>query len=415
MSGLLVDTLKSGLEPELAAQLDASETLRRDAEAFLQDLLINEQLLSTDTYTTTSSASTKTLTEEIAELDLALRTLEVQLAQLTNANRDLIVDVSRDLKAATDKIDTRLGSELSALVLSLSDAGHMRMDSRAADKLALAILANNLVLLNIDTILDVLELPTLCRLCIMQGNYQEALEVSTMVKMLIIKFPTLALFRKIEAQIRRELHLMVRGLIKLLNTNLKQSNILKIFQILNRPDLVDIARGAGSVAPSSLLREKALKIIYLNSRFKFIHNEVASLRPLLKLKKLTYLKRYIEIYREYLFNSLSIYYAIFRTNSLDANEDDDMFLINSYVSNLAKMLVAELRAYLPELGPLDDLDSTSLRDGVILQVIYLCKSLDKYGIDFESIITWELCIKAPPLISQADWTRNLAKVKKFRS
>lgn len=415
MSGLLVDTLKSGLEPELAAQLDASETLRRDAEAFLQDLLINEQLLSTDTYTTTSSATTKTLTEEIAELDLALRTLEVQLAQLTNANRDLIVDVSRDLKSATDKIDTRLGSELSALVLSLSDAGHMRMDSRAADKLALAILANNLVLLNIDSILDILELPTLCRLCIMQGNYQEALEISTMVKMLIIKFPTLALFRKIEAQIRSELHLMVRGLIKLLNTNLKQSNILKIFQILNRPDLVDIASGAGSVAPSSLLREKALKIIYLNSRFKFIHNEVASLRPLLKLKKLTYLKRYIEIYREYLFNSLSIYYAIFRTNSLDANEDDDMFLINSYVSNLAKMLVAELRAYLPELGPLDDLDSTSLRDGVILQVIYLCKSLDKYGIDFESIITWELCIKAPPLISQADWTRNLAKVKKFRT
>lgn len=416
MSGLLIDTLKEGLDPAVAAELDASDTLRHEAETYLQQLLVSEQLLSTETFTTTSDDNKATLTQEIAELDLALRTIEIQLAALTNEQRDLIVDVSQDLKTASTKIAGRLGAELSAMLLGLADAAHMRMDSRVADRLSAAILGSNAVLMNIDAILDILELPTLCRLCILQGNYQEALEISTMVKMLRIKFPALATFAQLDAQIRTELQLMVRGLIKLLNTNLKQSNILKIFQILNRPDLVDIA-GAGADPLSPALRERALKIIYLNSRFKFIHSEVSNLAPLLKLKKLTYLKRYIEVYREYLFNSLSIYYAIFRANTLDAHDDDDKFLIHSYVSSLAKMLVEKLRTHLPDVAGRadDDLDLSSQRDGVILQVIYLCKSLDKYGINFESTITWDLCLREPVLISESDWTRNLAKVKKFRS
>ncbi|SGZ49315.1 CIC11C00000003451 [Sungouiella intermedia] len=427
MSGLLIDTLKESLDPALAAQLNTSSHLREVADSYLQDLLINEQLLSTETFTTTSQEDAtgthqKTLTEEIAELDLQLRQIDLQLAAITNSNRDLIVDVSRDLKTATNKIEVRLEKEISGMMHSLKDS-HIRIDSKSAERHTASITLNNSVLSNIDSILDILELPTLCRLCIMQGNYQEALEISTLVKMLIIKFPKLAIFHKIQSQIEKELQLMVRGLIKLLNTNLKQSNILKIFQILNRPDLVQSSTSALSSASAdpksqARLREKSLKIIYLNSRFKFITDEAATLKPLLKLKKMTYLKRYIEVFREYLFNSLSIYQAIFMNSSLNSSTDEDKLLINTYIRNLVNLIVAELRLHLPASSKGlsdDDVDDASRRDGVILQIIYLCKSLDKYGVNFESAITWELCMKEPALISEEEWTRNLTKVKKFRT
>lgn len=424
MSGLLIDTLKQGIDPLLSRQLEENAELRESAESYLQELLINEQLLSTDTYTTTSEIDSgghnKTLTEEIAELDLSLRQIDLQLAGITNTNRDLIVDVSQDLKNATDKIEVRLEKELSAIVVNLKDS-HIKIDTRAIENHSLLISANNSILANIDSVLDILELPTLCRLCIMQGNYQEALEISTLVKMLIIKFPKLVTFQKIRDQIDRELQLMVRGLIKLLNTNLKQSNILKIFQILNRSDLLQGTANrddGANLKLSSRLREKSLKIIYLNSRFKFISSEVVTLKPLLKLKKMTYLKRYIEIYREYLFNSLSIYYAIFGPGSVNSDADEDKLLVNTYIRNLVNLIIEELRLHFPVAGENradDDLDFASRRDGVILQIIYLCKSLDKYGVNFESAITRNLCMKEPILISEEDWNRNLAKVKKFRS
>lgn len=423
---LLLEILTENLDPSLANHLATNKSLSQVADSYLQDLLINDQLLSTDTFTTTSELDAlggqkKTLTEEIAELDLQLRQIDLQLAALTNSNRDLIVDVSQDLKSATNKIEVRLEKEMSGMIHSLKDS-HIRIDAKSAEKHTASITLNNAVLSNIDSVLDILELPTLCRLCIMQGNYQEALEISTLVKMLIIKFPKLATFHKIQLQIEKELQLMVRGLIKLLNTNLKQSNILKIFQILNRPDLVQGSTSSSSLAsdPKAMarLREKSLKIIYLNSRFKFISNEAATLKPLLKLKKMTYLKRYIEVFREYIFNSLSIYLAIFLTTSLSSTNDEDKLLINTYIRNLVSLIVDELRLHFPVAGTgaaEDDLDDASRRDGVVLQIIYLCKSLDKYGVNFESAITWELCMKDPVVITEEEWTRNLTKVKKFRT
>lgn len=428
MSALLIDCLKENLDPALASRLETDESLKKEAVAYLNEILVNEQLLSTDSFASTTSAvpGKTTLTEEIAELDLRARQIDIKLSKLTNDNRDLIINVSQDLKAVGNKMDTRLDAEISAILLNINDM-HVKWESptkaRAAEKLATA---SNSVLFDIDAILDILELPTLCKLCILQGNYQEALEISMLVKMLIIKFPNLQTFRKIEDNIKLELQIMVKGLIKLLNTNLKQSNILKIFQILNRPDLINITDGAkveiagssNSASKNTVVRDRCLKVIYLNSRFKFITSELASLKPLLKLKKVTYLKRCIETYREHLSNSLSIYHAIFHSVSRAEDKAEDSFLVHAFIKNLVKILIAELRAHYQDIGPANTEDDAEIRgqkDGVVLQLIYLCKSLDKYGLNFESMLTWELCLVEPTLVSEEDWLRNLLKVKKFRS
>ncbi|GEQ72627.1 hypothetical protein JCM33374_g6314 [Metschnikowia sp. JCM 33374] len=441
MSSLLIDCLKDNLDPHLAAKLDSDTSLKQEAVAYLDALLVNEQLLSTDAFASTTSVvpGKTTLTEEIAELDSSARQIDIKLANMTNTNRDLIITVSQNLNTVASKIESRLDTEINAILVSINNM-HVKWDTPARTKAAEKLAANNSVLFDIDPILDILELPTLCRLCILQGNYHEALEISILVKMLIIKFPNLQTFRKIEDRIKLELQVMVKGLIRLLNTNLKQSNILKIFQILNRPDLINIATGLGTQSPTTTtskaslgatassgssgsspansgFRDRSLKIIYLNSRFKFITSELASLKPLIRLKKVTYLKRCIEIYREHLSNSLSIYHAIFHSVSTVEEKIDDNFLAHAFVKNLVKILIAELREHFAGISSTQDEDSEikGQKDGVVLQLIYLCKSMDKYGLNFESMLTWDLCLAEPQLISQEDWSRNLLKVKKFRS
>lgn len=416
MSSILLDTLKEGLDTGLSEMLEKDQDLKRNSQQYLEELLVNQELLSTEMFTSSTESKGKNLVEEIAELDHQLRQIELQLATIANENRDLIVGVSEDVRHVQNTLGDELNKNISAMKQGFESK--IAVDNKTVKRIGHAISANNSVLRNMDSILDIYELPTLCGLCIMQGNYQEALEILTLVKMLVVKFPNLKTFKQLQVQIDNELKLMVRGLIKLLNTNLKQSNILKIFQILNRPNIVT-SEDDDDEAVSTISGNKTLKLIYLNSRFKFIMNEAASLKPLLKLKKLTYLKRYIEIYREHLYNSLSIYHAIFLSTGLKSDTNDDKLLLHMYIKKLAYLMVEELRTHLPKASEdesnADDVDVNSLRDGVILQVIYLCRSLSKYGLDFESLVTWELCVKEPALITQEDWARNLSKLKKFKS
>lgn len=449
MSQILLNTLKEDLDPSLVQILDTDTQLSGITEKYLLDLLINDDLLSTDIYTTTSSNSQenssdkkRTLTEEIAELDQQHRQIDLKLASITNTNRDLIIDISEDLNSINDQIDSKLTAEIEHMLKTLKleeveqDAEKSKANSENMDKfnitinerLTNSIKTNNSVLSNIDSILDILEIPTLCKLCILQGNYQESLEIFMLSQTLVIRFPKLVVFRKIHDQVDRELQLMVRGLIKLLNTNLKQNNILKIFQILNKPDLINYSTSSSSdISREEKVSQKDrfLKMIYLNSRFKFITNELANLKPIIKFNKLTYLKRFIEIYREYIFNSLSIYHAIFNSKSAlveaQQKEEEDSILISQFIKNLADLLCKELDLYLPEIinpSSTDEdinIEKVSQKDGIILQILYLCRSLAKYNVDFENILAWNLCYKDPtPLVSESDWNKNISKIKKVR-
>ena len=441
MSGILLDTLLEDLDPTLAEFLKSNSELRQISEQYLVDLLINDDLLCTDTYTTTSKSSntdvsniegqSRTLTEEIAELDLQQREIKMQLASITNNNRDLIIDISNDLTSIREDVNSGFDKEINSMIkiLDMENSNGEKFEIPENERLNNTMITYNSILSNIDSVLDLLELPTLCKVCILQGNYQESLEISILVQTLVIRFPNLTIFQNIHYQVEQELKLMVKGLIKLLNTNLKQNNILKIFQILNKLDLLNyntssaISSSVNVTSNKKLQKDKFLKIVYLNARFKFIINELSNLTPLLKFNKLTYLKRYIEIYREFIFNSLSIYHAIFNyspaSNDIDIKHEEDNLLISQFIKNLASLLAEELKKYLPELiAPSekdDNIDKQTQKDGLILQIIYLCQSLAKYNVDFESLITWELCYRNNAILSEEDWLKNMSKVKKFRA
>lgn len=409
MSLLLLDSLKDGLDDQYVHLLDQNPEFYKDAEDYLLELLINDDLLSTDPFTTSTTPSTiedsasskKTLTEEIAELDLSQYQINTKLSSLTNSNRDLIIDISNDLQFVNHQLSNEYQQYSDNLLKILGN--ELKIEPIVSQfNIKSNISINNTILYKIDSVLDILELPTLCKLCILQGNYQESLEISIYIQSLMIRYPKISLFKQIHQKIDHELKVMIKGLIKLLNTNLKQNHILKIFQILNK--LFDNNNG------NDLNNDLVLIKIFLNSRYKFIINEVGSLKPLIKFNKLTYLKRFIEIYREFIFNSLSIYHIIFKNNQ-------QVVLINQFIRSLIGLLCNEFKLYLPDIKAQNtddsyesEIDLASSIDGLILQLIYLCRSLSNFNLDFEPIILLEL-VTSNNLISESDWLRNLSKVK----
>ncbi|KAG5418793.1 hypothetical protein I9W82_003511 [Candida metapsilosis] len=411
MSSILLDSLKEDLNNASRSSLqNPNDEVYKLSQKYLEDLLINDELLSTDQFTTTSTAfsaespangniHSKNVTQEIAELDLQQHQINKQLSSLTDSHKDLIIDVNHDL----NEINNNLTNDYQNAINSLKKS--VNIDSKFHVSDHYYKLNQESILSNIDTVLDILELPTLCRLCILQGNYQESLEISIYIKSLIIRFPKLQIFKIVSDQIEIELQKMLKGLLKLLNTNLKQNHILKIFQILSKLETI------------TTNKDSLLHRIYLNSRFKFIINEVESLTPILKFNKLTYLKRFVEVYREHIYSSIHIYHTIFK------NEIDKL-LLNQFITTLVSNLCREFTSYLPQIAPPStvkspdysiesELELKNAIDGLILQLIYLCKSLSSYQFEFEPIIMSELCYKHD-LISEQDWIRNSSKIKKHK-
>lgn len=216
---ILLSTLLEELPSELSNYLNNDPQLQSSCNQYLLDLLVNDDLLSTETFTTTTTSKNKTLIEEIAELDESQRNINVELSSITNENRDLILEISDDLNNVETSFKLEYPQEVESMLKTLEQGNfHININ----EKLTSNIKVNNSILSKIDSVLDFLELPTLCKVCILQGNYLESLEISILVQALVIRIPKVGDISTNSSPSRTRVELMVKGLIKLLNTNLKQ-------------------------------------------------------------------------------------------------------------------------------------------------------------------------------------------------
>jgi hypothetical protein len=98
-----------------------------------------------------------------------------------------------------------------------------------------------------------------------------------------------------------------------------------------------------------------------------------------------YLKRYIEIFREQSFATVSMYRNVFPpSESTEASSSVLLPLpsaLASFSLHLAEMLMETLEAYLPNIS-----DATS-RESLLMQVLYAAGSLGRLGADFTMMIS----------------------------
>lgn len=283
--------------------------------------------------------SGRTLVQDIAELEAKQRIVETQLKNLIIESKDQIIQNKIDLDNASQIFENDFNNNFKELwsLLNEDDINELK-DVQDQDLYELeldlepqensngelnkesftSIIANiksndfkndnlSVVLSNMDQIQNILELPSLTAECIKNGHYSEALEISSYTRRLAIRFPESDLIKEVENGIKKEMDMMLTGLIRLLRTNLKQSSMVKIVSYLRR------------IQPFNQMdnSDEQLKRIFLHSRYQFIKLELSSLVPL-KKNHLTekYCKRSIEVVREFCFGTIMTFKNIF----LNVNE-----------------------------------------------------------------------------------------------
>lgn len=171
---------------------------------------------------------------------------------------------------------------------------------------------------NLTSITDLMELPSLAETCIKTGHYQEAIMLYSHTYSLRKKFPDSSIISDIANSVQNSVGTtMLTGLVKLLCTNLSMTSIKKILQYL-------IAIPPFNNSTSQNNNQESLLIVYLSMRLKFIENEIKSYsfdtdnedrNPLLEIS----IKRQIEVVREHIYMSLSVYEKTFDVNMIDAS------------------------------------------------------------------------------------------------
>lgn len=256
------------------------------------------------------------------------------------------------------------------------------------------------ILYDMDRIMDVLELPTLASVCVRSGHYGECVEIASYVRQLSTWYPGVSLIKCVEKELKREIHTMIVSLVRLLNTDLKQSHIVKIITYLRR--IAPFQQRNDTEADHSQfsrMDDEILERILLKSRYQFIIGELEVLKPLCKANtREKYLKRCIEVLREHCFLNILTFQSIFGTPDGDSGRKMQL-LIYSFV----KALILQLCAIFKQQIPL--LPAGTATDGLFFQLIYCSQSVGRVGGDFTPILLTELA----QFIDKARWCDILRK------
>ena len=293
---------------------------------------------------------------------------------------------------------------------------------------------------NVDRLSDILELPTLLSTAISSSsviqsggsssfgaNYSSALDLFAHIKRLQILYPNSAVIRTVLAEAEDAMKEMTSNLITSLRSqqNIRLAAAIRTIGWLRRvaPDLSTTAiERDRKTAPSSSPEEGSFGALFLTCRLASLVSILEALAPLRDLadqeterrlqekeektpmngskptvsrtrsdlyssgqQSERYLKRYIEIFREQAFATVSMYKNIFPSESIDRAHGLMGLLplpsvLQTFPSHLVDMLTETLQTFLPNIR------DSGARESLLTQVLYTAGSLGRLGADFGLII-----------------------------
>lgn len=207
-----------------------------------------------------------------------------------------------------------------------------------------------------DKLLDVLEIPQLMETCVRNGYYQEALELSSHVTSLREKHHAI-IVDDVADEANGILQLMTAQLLGVLREPVKLPALIKAVGYLRKlQDLDDIQLG----------------LAFLSSR---LHNYRARLIEIEKdrAEPVRYLRRYIDLFREHVFDIISQYTTIF--SGVAGNQ------LATFVNLCVDDLVQLVHKYIPRIAS----DSAAM-SSILVQLGYCSLSFARAGLDFSSLL-----------------------------
>jgi hypothetical protein len=260
---------------------------------------------------------------------------------------------SAAIGAAFDDFDTSLDKlieSIPALEDECRQFGRGTAEIQSARKRAVLLQEHE------DKLLDVLEIPQLMETCVRNGYYQEALELSSHVSNLREKHHAI-IVDDVADEANGILQLMTAQLLGVLREPVKLPALIKAVGYLRKlQDLDDVQLG----------------LAFLSSR---LHNYRARLVEIEKdrAEPVRYLRRYIDLFREHVFDIISQYTTIFS----GVTGDQLATFVNLCVDDLVQLV----HRYMPRIAS----DSAAM-SSILVQLGYCSLSFGRAGLDFSSLL-----------------------------
>ncbi|TPX31800.1 hypothetical protein SmJEL517_g04961 [Synchytrium microbalum] len=236
-------------------------------------------------------------------------------------------------------------------------------------------------------LLELLEIPQLAETFVRSGYYEEAMDLYTYVMRLSARHPQSKLIIGIGEEVETIKRTMVQQLVKLLSANVKLPLCIRVVGYLRR---------------LSVYSEVDLRILFLQQRDAFLRSMLHELNG--ERDSGEFLRRYIEISREYFFDIVAQYRAIFSDTPISTSsslppltpttpsslygsshgegetQTSTSTILSSYAAHAVSTLVTMLTTHLANIR------DTSRLSSLLTQCMYYGMSLGRVGIDFRMVV-----------------------------
>ncbi|SAM04643.1 hypothetical protein [Absidia glauca] len=234
---------------------------------------------------------------------------------------------------------------------------------------------------------DLLELPQLMDTCVWNGYYAEAMDLAAHVRLLQVRYPHLPVIETIQTQVQASSDLMLIQLISHLRQPIKLAAAMNVIGCLRRMDV--------------FASERELRMVFLRCRHSCMQQRLEKIkRPIddtttgtaatattnnTSQESFDYLKRYVDVMREQMFEMATHYMSIFSNKETDT-------LLPDYMTQLVMQIQQTLKDHLASI------DDTSALASLLTQLQYCGMSLGRVGLDFRPLFARSFEQAVLPLI-----------------
>jgi hypothetical protein len=246
------------------------------------------------------------------------------------------------------------------------------------------------VLENLDVLVDIFEIPQLMDTCVRNGYYSEAMDLTAHVSLLLMRYENIPIIQNIHEKVQRSSDMMLIQLISLLRGPIKLPAAMNVIGYLRQM--------------SSFETENELRLLFLRCRGDYLNQRLEHVKKIsaidsegktdwqrLGRDSFEYIKQYVDVIREQVFEIITQYSSMFSDNGkLYGGQDEStkgneprLLTAGATLADYVTFVLEEMRRTIDE--HLINIKDISQLSSLLTQLMYCGMSLGRVGLDFRSL------------------------------
>jgi conserved oligomeric Golgi complex subunit 8 len=244
------------------------------------------------------------------------------------------------------------------------------------------------VLEDLDVLVDIFEIPQLMDTCVRNGYYSEAMDLTAHVSLLLMRYNNISIIQNIHEKVQRSSDMMLIQLISLLRGPIKLPAAMNVIGYLRQM--------------SSFETENELRILFLRCRGDYLNQRIEHVKKVSAVESdgktdwqrlgrdsFEYIKQYIDVIREQVFEITTQYSSMFSDKLHGATDDPaqtgttELLTAGATLSDYVTYILEEMRRTIEE--HLVNIKDISQLSSLLTQLMYCGMSLGRVGLDFRSL------------------------------